>query len=275
MIKAKTNLFKNDLEGLSYFIGFLFSDGCVDTRNKRLSITSTDKDIIEKIKHRLEYTGTIKQYTPKPSTFCKKHKTFYALYLHGDIYKYILSLGITKYKETHSINALNIQLNLYAFCRGFLDGDGHYHQRKTNFGNKLHYIQFLGRATLLQELQTLLHIGNITLRLKSNTTSEQLYRYNIYGQDAYDLAHKIYNDATIYMDRKYKTWLKCKSYKGYTKNSDEMYGIYYRNDIKSRINKWRVDFTKNKKRYSKSFSLKEEAIEWRNIQLKEINDAIL
>lgn len=264
--KYTTNLFENDLEGLSYFIGFLYSDGSVDIKNKALKFTSTDKDVIFKLKDRLNYTGPVLEYQPHGIGV----KKYWCLKLHGKIYQYIISLGITNNKEFHTLSKLNIKLDFFAFCRGFLDGDGHYHIRKTKFGKKLHYINFLGRKPLLLEIQNTLGFGSLTKRTKQMNSKVDMYRLNIYGKDAYQLAHKLYDTASIYMTRKYNTWLDCINYSGYNKCIiNENYGIYKR---KEKINKcWSVDFLKNKIRYHKTFTNKNEAIEWRNSVLNQLN----
>lgn len=259
-VKYSTNLFNNDLEGLSYFIGFLYSDGYVDLNNKALRISSTDKDIIFKIKERLEYTGPVYKYEPKgigtlPSYYLK---------LHGEIYKYIRSLGVQFSKDNHSLSNLNIKLDFYAFCRGFLDGDGHYQLRKNkNNELTLHYINFLGRYTLLKEIQDKLNCGTLRVRKFSKAASfnqtKQLYKLNIYTKEAYDLANKLYENATIYMDRKYKTWLNCMPLKSERQRNEK--GIYY---LKNRQKCWAVDILQKKVRYKKNFYTKEEAISWRN-----------
>lgn len=258
--KYSTNLFNNDLEGLSYFIGFLYSDGCVDIKNKSLRITSTDKDIIYKLKDRLQYTGPIYIYPPKD--YGKLYN--YVLKLHGEIYEYIRSLGVQFLKDNHSLSNLKIDLDFYVFCRGFLDGDGHYQLRK-NKDNKstLHYINFLGRHTLLKEIQDRLGYGNLRIRnfVKNPTfkQTKQLYNLNIYTKNAYDLANKIYKNATIYMDRKYNTWLECVPLWYRSRSID--YGIF---QVKNRKKCWLVDILRNGIRYRKSFYTKEEALTWRD-----------
>lgn len=263
--KYTTNLFENDLEGLSYFIGFLYSDGSVDIKNKALKFTSTDKDVIFKLKDRLNYTGPVLEYQPRGIGIKKQ----WCLKLHGKIYQYIISLGIINNKENHSLSKLKTSLDFFAFCRGFLDGDGHYHTSVTKFGKKLQYINFLGRKPLLLEIKNKLNCGKLTKRTKQANSKVEMYRLNVYGKDAYNLAHKLYDNASIYMSRKYDTWKECINYSGYNTYLNNDYGIYKRKENIAKC--WLVDFLKNKIRYRKTFNTKEEAINWRNSILKQLN----
>jgi len=252
--------FQDDIEGLSYFLGMLFSDGHINTKGKYIQIFSTDEDVIRKLHKRLNNHGSV--HISKRG----EYKTMYILKSCTSFYNYIISLGVQNNKDLHSIASIKIRLNIFDFCRGFLDGDGHYRIRKYTNQNVLHYINFLGRETIIKEIYNQINVGKIAKRSLYSPKSKQLYRLNVYGKDANELGHLMYDNATIFMKRKHKCWQECKDNSQYKRVKESTnWGITYRTDA-ARIRPWRVDFTKNKIRYMNYFTTLEDAVAWRDLQ---------
>lgn len=202
--KYSFNGFRGDREGLSYFLGLVCADGSVNEKKQEVRLYSTDLDIIMKIKSRMEFTGLVHDFGPKGSG--EK-----GLIFGGHIGRYFISLGLSNKEENSISNFKNI--DKYHFLRGFLDGDGTIElvkRKSIPFG--LNRISFLCREKMGKDLQGLLGGRLRKIPLKGTRTC-QLYELNFYGRCAYDLAHKLWDNSSIYLDRKYKKYLQIRDNK--------------------------------------------------------------
>lgn len=195
---------KIDTEEKAYCLGLWMSDG--NLYSTVLTLCMTDLDVIEKVKKAVNYGGIIYTIEPKKTN----HKTKYAI--HFNCKK--MSQDITKYGITPN-KSLTLQFpskdlipeNLVKhLIRGIHDGDGslHYYEKYKQWT-----ISFVGTLEVMRGIeersgakgQYYFHGGD----RNSNT-----WKWCIRKQsDIIKFLHWMYDDSTIYMDRKYKKYLAC------------------------------------------------------------------
>ena len=89
----------------------------------------------------------------------------------------------------------------YAFIRGYMDGDGSI----GIYNNKL-YCSCIGTKNMLDEI---LRYTNISKKLgRDKRWSLEIFNFQLSGQKCYKFLHKIYNNASVYLDRKFNLYIK-------------------------------------------------------------------
>ncbi len=109
---------------MAYVLGFIVADGSL-IKNKRgacfLELTSTDKEIIYKIRRVLQSNLAIGEYQPRNKNYKRRYRIqIGSKKIFGDL----LKLGITQNKSK-TIKLPKIPQDYFAdFLRGYFDGDG-------------------------------------------------------------------------------------------------------------------------------------------------------
>lgn len=194
-----------DSEEKAYFLGLLYADGYIDTDRgaTNISLIHTDVGILEKFKKVIQYNGNIqtviinktnlKNCIVRPQkrlVFRDKHMTD-TLANAGCVQKKSLVL---KFPELHILPK-----SLYNhFIRGYFDGDG-----CISFcGNKPDF-QILGTKEFLTYVQNVL-VENTGLNFTKIVQRGNFFVLRYSGRiNCLKLRDYIYNDATIYLDRKH------------------------------------------------------------------------
>lgn len=196
---------KIDTEEKAYWLGFLYTDGCVHTNNYEISINITDRDHVEKFKTAI---GAINhKITETNDKRFSNAKTLYQFtikdkQLHQDLIKW----GCIPQKSLLLNKIPNIPRDYVShFIRGYFDGDGslHYLQGTNNYR-----ISFVGTKNFLNDIQKEL-ITNVSLQ--SGGTGKA-YTLQIAGRKQVErILNYLYNNSTesIRLNRKYQTYLKC------------------------------------------------------------------
>ena len=174
---------------MAYVLGFWYADGCIyDTKvNSIVSFTSKDYDILAKIKDSMSSTH--------PVAFTKKRSVY--------------RLEIPRKKVVSSIEALGGQKNktkiltfpyvpkkyVYDFIRGYWDGDGYISLKYRGYP----IIGCVGTHDCMSEMQKCLGEGAFFPYREGYF----LYCLRYYGEKAQEILSLLYDNASIYMDRKY------------------------------------------------------------------------
>ena len=203
------NFFKNWTPEMAYVLGFFAADGCLTVNHKRgnkyIEFTSTDYDIIEKIKTALKSDHKIGIRLGK-----KNCKTAYRLQIGSkEIFDDLIALGFTPTKSLVMKFPIIPTRYLAHFVRGYFDGDGHSNFCRFYRKDRLTYGKFLqsgftsGSKIFLEKLQLILK-ENINLKL-GTLYSHSGFRLNYSSKDSKKLFDFIYKDCsnTIYLARKY------------------------------------------------------------------------
>lgn len=196
-----------DTEEKAYWLGFLFADGAITKSNKSYSIELSLK--IDDFMHVENFAKCVnKEYVNNNSTYrsrCilgSKHM-FNTLVSYGCTTKKSLTL---KFPDK---NIFKDESLIKHFIRGYVDGDG-----CLSYGNKQHTtscVSMLGTKNFLDGIQK--EYGSNKNYTKNNKSQDitLVLAYNC--KQGFEFAKWLYQDATIYLDRKYKRFLDyCRLY---------------------------------------------------------------
>ena len=182
-----------DTPNKAYLLGFLYADGCVNKNNTiSFAVHQKDKEILEMYVSELKATNQITYVKNKPHvrlTFCSKHMC-----------DTLINLGCG-HNKTNSLEFPAIpEIYKYDFIRGFMDGDGCI--SVINRGKyKSISLSFTGTLEMLQELKSIFNIDN---KITFYRNSYALHIGKIV--DVLRILKNIYNEADLYMTRKYNKY---------------------------------------------------------------------
>ena len=199
-----------DTEEKAYWLGFMFADGYITNYANRygqdqfgLSVAKEDVEILYKFKKSLEATNPIHIYERNPNTngqsLCRLHLTSQKTV--DDLIKH----GCVKQKSIVLKPPTGVPNNLIKdFIRGFFDGDGSITKSKNdNYHNTNGYIYGINITTTKEMalwLQANFDMGSVI----KESRREHTYYYSLGGhRQVIAFYHQLYDNATIYMTRKY------------------------------------------------------------------------
>lgn len=196
---------KIDTEEKAYWLGLLYADGCINSKNYEISIGLIDKEHVEKFKNAI---GAINHriFECSDKRFANA-KIFYQFsikdqQLHNDLIKW----GCIPQKSLTLTKIPNIPRDLVShFIRGYFDGDGslHYLQTTNNFR-----ISFIGTEKFLKDIQKELDVTKIKLARGTGNA----FVLQISGRKQVErILNYLYNNSTeeTRLDRKYQKYLDC------------------------------------------------------------------
>lgn len=209
-----------DTEEKAYWLGFLYADGYIETKGNGvgLSISLKDQDHLEKYNKFLGYDGgmivsTSHQFGSRSiynkngeiikmiSTVIHNNFLWKALNNKGCVPNKSLILNFPEEKIFNNDNKL-----ILAFIRGYFDGDGtlgKYQHSKTNT-NKEESLIFVGTLPFLKGIEKYLGKGYI---MHKTNCSDQTYRLSYSTKKAITAARLMYENASIYLNRKYNIYI--------------------------------------------------------------------
>lgn len=203
---VNSNYFSEINEHSAYWLGLLMADGHVDLNNNSLELTLKDKEHIEKFKQDLSSDHTIGTKTINGHIYyrlCFRDKTII-----NDLANY----GFHNTK-TYNWNMPDIPNEFMKdFIRGLYDGDG-------CFRLKINKDIYVGESncSIVSYNKDILEQIKIIICSETNINPKHISIYdyenripelNIHSKDAIQqFTDWIYNDATIYLNRKYQKYL--------------------------------------------------------------------
>lgn len=206
----KHDAFDTFTEESMYWIGFIYADGYVYSKNGRYLITidlsTRDRKHLEKFKFFLSAGVSVIDSVRK-----KGNKTYYTSSItisSKKLFDRLTELGFTNNK-TYDAKVHKSLIHESAFWRGVFDGDGwisNSHTREYNYC-------WVGLCGTLDTLQAYIDFIKDKITTKVETPRHKKGTKNNYetafvnkiGKKVLDL---LYKDATVYLDRKYKTYLE-------------------------------------------------------------------
>ena len=199
-----TSVFNNiDSEEKAYWLGFLYADGYVSSIHKQVEISLKGEDFNHLVKFS-KFLHDERENPVKLSTIKVGEKTFSRCrYIVGncEFHTRLCELGcIPKKSLTLTFPNVHIFLNkelIFDFVRGYIDGDGSL--SNTNSGRL--QISIIGTIEFLNEIKKLFpEFGEIYTDKRNPNVHEIACSAN----NADKVANRLYKNATIYLDRKYK-----------------------------------------------------------------------
>lgn len=219
---TKNNNFfsKLDTQEKAYIAGLIATDGNIYDKNNSygisLALKSSDRDILEKIK---DIIGTRSEIRLKKGVsnlpqggICNYELAILRMY-NKQMVKDLEVLGIVPNK-THTLNFdySKLPIDLFPhFLRGLIDGDGDFNLYHKNGRNKSHIGLICSKYLIQSTKEMLLKIFpdmNIVV-FHAIGCHENIWRLRIHNiKDFKKFLNYIYQDATIFLDRKYENYLR-------------------------------------------------------------------
>ena len=200
-----------DTEEKAYWLGFLYADGNISTVGNRLEMNLSSKDLDHMLKFKrflkLESEIRIEDNRGEGKEVCRlsirnKH-----------VWQQLNDKGcvpckslILKFPDKSIFKTENL---IYDFIRGYCDGDGSLGMyMKENTENHKCWMSFVGTEDFLNGIQDFLQIKG-TIRNKTCTNwQNKAYDLKYGGVKARQVARLLYENSSIYMDRKYNRFLQ-------------------------------------------------------------------
>jgi len=193
-----------DSEEKAYWLGFLFADGCVKKNagsyTVALQLAEKDRGTVEKFKKSIKSEHPIVKYYDK-----RVDKNYYGIYITN--FRFATNLMQSGCLPRKTFDAIfpfdKMEESLIRhFVRGYFDGDG----CVTSSSNKYPIANLcLSKKSGEQLQQYVLENFSITSYLGM---SRSIHSLNFSTQQALAFLRWIYNDSNIYMERKYKRFLR-------------------------------------------------------------------
>lgn len=210
-----------DTEEKAYFLGFLYADGCNNMNHMwsiSLELKDTDKEILDKLSSLIHIDPIVAKKQVKTYDRIKNGKgVFSKLSINSKHMCLTLnSFGLTPNKSLTLKYPEQLSDNLHKhFIRGYFDGDGSI----SNEENKVSDCGMLSTNEFCKYIKQLIEKYKISSSIhqhwiyKSSEDEEKkktnVYRISLSGnRNIEKFLHWIYDDATIYLDRKYQRYLK-------------------------------------------------------------------
>lgn len=208
---------KIDTEEKAYWLGFIFADGSVYKSKLRehggkltIELSVKDRDHLEKFKESLKCNINIKSRfrSCHLSNNPEKREMVSISIASSEIIEDLMKYGcipnktydryIAKFTDDKKLKA--------AFLRGYIDGDGHIRSKITNYtiAISVHNVE------IKNSLKELIYDVCGKYPHEEERIASNYHQYNLYFRrkdDFFNFANKIYEDATIYMNRKYEKYL--------------------------------------------------------------------
>ena len=186
----------------AYWLGFLYADGCItDDGYIHLSLKSTDKNHLEKFAKYINWSNKVKTYRAKCGN--KTHEKCSVQFASQHLKSNFIKLGLVPRKSLILTFPTSEQVpsNLMThFIRGYFEGDGHIKTRKNTISFEL-----LGTYEFLEGLISFLNLEkSVFLIRKDKRHLGNTYRLALKTQKSLEIFHDMYDNATVYLDRKYE-----------------------------------------------------------------------
>ena len=223
---------KIDDEHKAYWIGFIWSDGYLGHRirahrkeeyNLKISLIATDDEHLKKFNNDINGKYQIHYYQYSPNAFRSDTNSEARIFITNTYFGKVLkdNYGIVPHREDCSklINSIPQHL-IHHFIRGVIDADGsfcHYTILERGHNVDKYSISICGSEMMLRFIEKYF----INLGILENIERKCLKRHNEESRDQGCLNLKLsgklvvtntlfhlYNDATIYLDRKYTKYLQ-------------------------------------------------------------------
>ena len=184
-------------EEQAYWLGFLYADGYISKDNHiELKLSIVDYSHLEKFAKFIDYKKDINTGIANKKAFCRIN--FRNKKMNHDL----ISLGCTNSKSLNLNFPSNKQVPqnlIHHFIRGYIDGDGSVFQSP----NDKPRFSFLGTREIIEGIVKTMSWKQNKIRKPSGAYSTEYGGWHVY-----EIIKPLYKDSTIYLDRKYQSFLK-------------------------------------------------------------------
>lgn len=182
-----------DTEEKAYWLGFLFADGYISSRDNlmELSLMLSDKEHLEKFKKFLEWSGNVKTDHYRCRLYITNKHLKETLIKHGFFPRKSLTL---KFPNNTIPNHL-----LVHFIRGYVDGDGCIY---VNSETKHARVSIIGTKDFITNMVLKMN-WKFNKLVHDKRHHENTVSMNYGGRVALPILHELYENAIVYLNRKY------------------------------------------------------------------------
>lgn len=209
------NFFNHDNELSFYWAGFLAADGNVSRQNDIcISLQVSDKQHLIKFKNHIQSTALIKKFKSKAGQIEIKNKIYHIAE------RYYTTIRFRSHQMARDLKRFNIIPNktktydipegivnhpfFYHFVRGYFDGDGWFTTRNIKGKQRISW-GICGNLPVIEKIQNIIGKTCYTKGKPQIVQQNQLTKLTYTNQcDTSNIIHYLYNDATVYLDRKYE-----------------------------------------------------------------------
>lgn len=201
-----------DTSNKAYILGLLYADGCNHVKHNAVTISlqECDKEILEFVKNELEYEGPLR--INKLSEKNSNYKDQYMLSINNEhISRKLEELGVVNAKSLILKFPEWLDESLYsAFVRGYFDGDGcvSYDEKRQKC-----YTKIAGTWEFCNKLSMILNdlsCKHNIVHPKQSKNSNTFILQTCGNKSSLTLLSWIYDDAKVYIERKYQKYLYVK-----------------------------------------------------------------
>jgi len=189
-----------DTEEKAYWLGFIFADGYLSSRDNafELSLSLNDKEHLDKFNKFMQHE---KDNVKTDSLRCRWSVTNKHLWTQLNKYGYTPKKSLTLVFPDINIFA-NPNLIIH-FIRGYIDGDGSIFITTKNSSPR---ISILGTKTFLEKINS--YLLNDNNKLTKNHKSDLTWSFTRASAKAVAISYMIYYKSNIYLNRKYNIYTK-------------------------------------------------------------------
>lgn len=191
-----------DSEEKAYWLGFLMADGCIRKYILQLSLGRIDRDHLQKFLNALHSDRNIYDYEQVFAEGGKIHQMSRIRVNSVHIIRKLRSYGFEEQKSMkEALPDLRPDLTRH-FIRGYFDGDGCFTHGIRKRGGEYCSAKILGGKDFLKKIAKIINRNNISLNFRQK--KDDLYEVSMSHNQAVEFLNYIYQDATIYLERKFK-----------------------------------------------------------------------
>lgn len=201
-------------EEKAYWLGFIYADGFIDSSpldlNKQsnyefeLSLALKDLEHLQKFAKFMGWENRVVSDSYRCRFFVNNKHLWNVLNTYGCTPRKSLTLKFPRI-ETFTEPEL-----IRHFIRGYFDGDGciSHSDKKQTIGS----FHLIGTSSFLTEVLKYLPCKDLQIRILHPTIDNITKFINTSGEKAKQIFHYLYNDCSIYLQRKYNLYIKyCRS----------------------------------------------------------------
>lgn len=214
-LKFDENMFDSiDTEEKAYWLGFIYADGCISSSGNNFELSLCLEDLMH-----LNKFNTFSKHINNNVKIGKvgNYKRCRWSVRNKHLWETLNNYGCTPRKsltlQFPNSTIFKSKDLIRHFIRGYFDGDG-----CISYNNKEHTIMnisLLGTEDFLTKVKEFLPVKfNYILGYNNKEKSLITRTLQINGKNGLEILHYLYNNSTIYLDRKYEKYLEyCRLYK--------------------------------------------------------------
>ena len=209
-------LFDTWTEASAYILGFIMADGNVHLAEKssqrnvlQINVVIDDADVIYKIQKALQFEGKLlyvpgKTVNSKAGEYNQRPQVKICI-TNRYLIEQAIAKGIPAKDKTFTASyPITIPENMHRhFIRGLVDGDG-----SSIFRNNSYHFGLCGTYNIVKPVKDILGIEN---KLVQNQKHPVIWTLSIAGPKAFEVGKWLYEDATIYLNRKFANYQLAKN----------------------------------------------------------------